>query len=178
MYCPKCGTQNVEDINFCRSCGLDLGTIARVMEKHLPQALLEKIDEQILNPKKSELYNSLLTGGLAIAFLIAGLAFTNWQYPRDAMYFFIGAAIAAVQSVWYFLIYIRSRSKTKMVLTTADYLEGAGITPEEYVNDDPKAFSVVPKTAQIPPPPARVSFETNSLEEEDQKTKKLSEKQK
>lgn len=173
MYCPKCGTQNVEDVNFCRSCGLDLSTVARVMEKHLPVALLEKIDEQILNPKKSELYTSVMAGSLALALLIAGLTFSSWEEPRDALYFFIGAAAAAVQAVWYFLIYIRSRSKTKMVLTTTDYLEAAGITPEEYLENDSQPLSIIPKPSQLSPPPANAAFKTNLLEMDAQKTKKF-----
>ena len=174
MYCPKCGTQNVEDINFCRSCGLDLSTIARVMEKHLPLALIEKIDEQILNPKKSELYTSMMAGLMAITLFLVGFALSGWNYPKDALYFFIGAIITAIQSIWYFLIYIRSRSKTKMTLTTADYLEAAGITPEEYKNTN-KPLSVIPANSQIAPPPASVAdLETNQLEAVEQKTKKLS----
>lgn len=172
MYCPKCGTQNVEDINFCRSCGLDLSTIARVMEKHLPFSLLEKIDEQILNPKKSDLYTSITAGAVSIVLLVVALTFSNYGELREWLYFFILSAAAAVQSVWYFLIYIRSRSKTKMVLTTADYLEAAGITPEEYIEDS-KPISVVPTRSQLAPPPAKASFETKRFEPEEQKTKKL-----
>ncbi len=28
MFCPKCGTQNPETGNFCRSCGTDLATVS------------------------------------------------------------------------------------------------------------------------------------------------------
>lgn len=123
MYCPNCGTQNVEDINFCRSCGLDLSTIARAMEKHLPQSVLEKIDEKVLNPKKNNLYASILNLSASTALLFIAILLSSWDYPRDALYFFIGSFFGFVGTIWYFLIYIRARSKTKMVLTTSDYIE-------------------------------------------------------
>lgn len=175
MFCPKCGIQNVEEVSFCRSCGLDLTTIARVMERHLPLALLEKIDEQILNPKKSEIYTSILAGLMALALFAVGFAFSGWNYPKDALYFFIGAAAAFVQSIWYFLIYIRSRSKTKMTLTTTDYLEAAGVTFEEYKNSR-QPLSVIPSPPQIAPSPAEVAdLKTNQLKTktEERKTRKL-----
>lgn len=123
MYCPNCGTQNLESINFCRSCGLDLSTIARVMEKHLPYTILEKIDEKVLNPQKNNLYASIINVLLSSALLIVALYLSNWGYPRDALYFYISSFFGFLGTIWYFLIYVRSRSKTKIVLTTSDYIE-------------------------------------------------------
>ena len=131
MYCPNCGTENLENINFCRSCGLDLSTIARVMEKHLPHAVLEKIDDKILNPKKNNLYASVLNLSASVALLIFAILLSSRNYPRDALYFYIGSFFGFVGTIWYFLIYIRSRSKTKMVLTTGDYIEQNRLSDEE-----------------------------------------------
>jgi hypothetical protein len=36
MYCPKCGTQNINEANFCRLCGMAFQVISPP-----PQALLE-----------------------------------------------------------------------------------------------------------------------------------------
>ena len=37
MYCPKCGTQNIEDAKFCRGCGADIGLVPQAMTGHLPE---------------------------------------------------------------------------------------------------------------------------------------------
>lgn len=35
MYCPKCAAQNHDQTNFCRSCGIDLKTVALAMNGQL-----------------------------------------------------------------------------------------------------------------------------------------------
>jgi hypothetical protein len=37
MYCPKCGTQNIEDAKFCRGCGADIGLVPQALTGHLPE---------------------------------------------------------------------------------------------------------------------------------------------
>ncbi|MCY7345445.1 MAG: zinc-ribbon domain-containing protein [Pyrinomonadaceae bacterium] len=39
MFCPKCGTQNVETGKFCRRCGTDLGNISEALSGNLPKPL-------------------------------------------------------------------------------------------------------------------------------------------
>jgi hypothetical protein len=36
MYCPKCGTQNSEDVKFCRSCGANLSLVPQALTGQLP----------------------------------------------------------------------------------------------------------------------------------------------
>ena len=31
MYCPKCGTENIEGANFCRGCGTDLAPVSQAL---------------------------------------------------------------------------------------------------------------------------------------------------
>jgi hypothetical protein len=38
MFCPKCGTQNIEDAKFCRGCGADIALVPQAMTGHLPEA--------------------------------------------------------------------------------------------------------------------------------------------
>ena len=38
MYCPKCATQNAEDVKFCRSCGTNLSLVPQALTGHLPVA--------------------------------------------------------------------------------------------------------------------------------------------
>jgi len=37
MFCPKCGTQNIEDARFCRGCGADIALVPQAMTGHLPE---------------------------------------------------------------------------------------------------------------------------------------------
>ena len=37
MYCPKCGTENIEDARFCRGCGADIGLVSQALSGHLPE---------------------------------------------------------------------------------------------------------------------------------------------
>jgi hypothetical protein len=37
MYCPKCGTENIEDAKFCRGCGADIGLVSQALGGRLPE---------------------------------------------------------------------------------------------------------------------------------------------
>jgi zinc-ribbon domain len=37
MYCPKCGAQNIEDAQFCRGCGANIGLVSQALNGHLPE---------------------------------------------------------------------------------------------------------------------------------------------
>ena len=36
MYCPKCGTQNIDNASFCRACGSNLSLVPQALTGHLP----------------------------------------------------------------------------------------------------------------------------------------------
>ncbi len=176
MYCPNCGTQNLEEINFCRSCGLDLSSIARMLEKHLPSQLLEKIDDKILNPKKNNLYASVLNLSASMVLLILAIWLSNSGYPRDALYFYVGSFFGFLGTIWYFLIYIRSRSKTKMVLTTSDYIELNRLSDEAFDKENEIKTPVAKELQSSKTPVSSVTdFTTKLLRTEDYKTNDLPE---
>jgi hypothetical protein len=37
MYCPKCGTQNLEDVKYCRSCGAYLSLVPQALSGELAE---------------------------------------------------------------------------------------------------------------------------------------------
>jgi len=47
MYCPHCGTQNVEETKYCRGCGQDLRLVAQAITKSLPLVIAQRVDEAI-----------------------------------------------------------------------------------------------------------------------------------
>jgi zinc-ribbon domain len=39
MYCPKCGTNNIDGASFCRACGTNLSLVPQALTGHLPEAI-------------------------------------------------------------------------------------------------------------------------------------------
>ena len=46
MFCPKCGTQNLETGRFCRQCGADLGNIPDALSGNLQKTPLPLLDRK------------------------------------------------------------------------------------------------------------------------------------
>lgn len=141
--------------------------IARAMENLLPYKYLTKIDRELLDQKKLRFYDSLVFGGASAALLVTGLYLSSLGYWRDALYFFIFAVFAAISSIWYFLIYIRSRSKTQMTETFPEQyyrkdfsVYGAAAFGEQPKNELPAAVS---NTAELVEAPTSVTERTTKL---------------
>ena len=47
MYCPHCGTQNLSETKYCRSCGRDLRLVAQAITKSLPLLIAQRVDDAI-----------------------------------------------------------------------------------------------------------------------------------
>ena len=47
MYCPHCGTQNLSETKFCRSCGRDLRLVSQAITKSLPLLIAQRVDNAI-----------------------------------------------------------------------------------------------------------------------------------
>jgi len=47
MYCPKCGRQNEDRLNYCRACGENLKTISKAMGRRWPKLLTSLLDRYI-----------------------------------------------------------------------------------------------------------------------------------
>ena len=75
MHCPNCGKQTSLNQKFCRSCGMSLETVSKVLTEHLSVAdsdrLMAKVDESLLVRR---MYKMLLWGIIAVIFGIALLA--------------------------------------------------------------------------------------------------------
>ena len=47
MYCPHCGTQNLPETKYCRSCGRDLRLVPQAITKSLPLLIAQRVDDAI-----------------------------------------------------------------------------------------------------------------------------------
>ena len=47
MYCPHCGTQNLPETKYCRTCGRDLRLVAQAITKSVPLLIAQRVDDAI-----------------------------------------------------------------------------------------------------------------------------------
>ena len=71
MHCPSCGTDTTLDQRFCRSCGMGLETVSKLVAEHSSAEVLKfekSLTEKIM---RQRMYNSLKWGMIS---LILGMA--------------------------------------------------------------------------------------------------------
>jgi uncharacterized membrane protein YvbJ len=67
MFCPKCGTENIDDAKFCRSCGANVSLVPQALTGQLPQANKHRIE------KPASLSHGLSEAFIGIAFFIIAI---------------------------------------------------------------------------------------------------------
>ena len=73
MYCPTCAAQNIDNAQFCRTCGADISFLSKAVTRRLPE-------KEQLAAEKGLRYSFIGAGFLLIAIimLFAAPAPTNW----------------------------------------------------------------------------------------------------
>jgi hypothetical protein len=77
MYCPKCGTQNVDDASFCRGCGVNLSLVPQALEGRAPDAPVEGKHGRREKHKRDDPPNltyAIFKTFVGIAFIVVALA--------------------------------------------------------------------------------------------------------
>ena len=72
MFCPKCGSQNAENLRFCRSCGTELEAVSAAMSGKLTLRNNNSRDDNESSDDSDKLWNSFITKtltGLAFIFI-------------------------------------------------------------------------------------------------------------
>jgi hypothetical protein len=93
MYCPNCGTNNLEGARFCRSCGADISLVPQALAGHLPESQpVETPDEGhrgrrrrgVPSPDKAikGMFSGLgfLVVAIVLAFLPMGRGWWFWMF--------------------------------------------------------------------------------------------------
>lgn len=77
MHCPSCGAETTLDQRFCRSCGMDLETVSKLVVAHSSPAALKL--EKSLSKKATQqrMYQSFKWGMICFILGMAALATTK-----------------------------------------------------------------------------------------------------
>ena len=93
MYCPKCGSQNIENAQFCRACGTNLSSVSQALEGKLPEAVPTTLDHD-LNRRRIE---------HAVKNILMGVVFQHFHSFTPAI--LIAAGITLICAVLFILLY-------------------------------------------------------------------------
>lgn len=87
MYCPTCGTQNLDEaeIRFCRSCGADLRAVSRAINRSLPVRIAASLDAYFENRFQQNLRNGVLNLLAFVFLLVVGTGFWFLAGPITAL---------------------------------------------------------------------------------------------
>ncbi|HZS48721.1 MAG TPA: zinc ribbon domain-containing protein [Blastocatellia bacterium] len=111
MFCPKCGTENPSDHNYCRSCREDLKLIARAYKKSLPVKIAAAIDAVLDSKSERFRRNSIMMLLIGIGSAVA----TELQAPASKGFWFSAfiAVFGFVMAAWEYLAFKRCESLGK-----------------------------------------------------------------
>jgi hypothetical protein len=94
MYCPKCGTHNLDDASFCRGCGVNLSLVPQALTGRLPELTNEGKQQGRAKKHQEEnppnLTNAIVKTFIGIAFIIVALSVRNaWQIAGQIWWFWM-----------------------------------------------------------------------------------------
>lgn len=146
MYCSKCGMQNVEDVNFCRSCG---NSLQKLSTNGLPD-VKPFDDEKQANQERA--FKKLFTG---MGFLI----FSSFLPPSVRTVFLILGIIMLVKGV-------RLLQISKLVSCASHGLSTTSFrqiqkTSAQQIHTNPR----VRQTGELVPPPSVTEHTTKLFDE-------------
>ena len=175
MYCPKCGSQNGEEVIYCRGCGVDLASVRTILEAsdrsitaspqlHLSDRQLRRmrrrgvdvtqtpltLAERVIELQSSAIRGVILGGGLAF---ITYLIYQNppvggifWLLFLGLTFLFLSAAVSRfIQASMIKKLLRETVQPAALPDTQADYLQ----PPRSiYETDDLQPRSVTDATTR------------------------------
>ena len=101
MHCPSCGAESTLEQRYCRSCGMDLETVSKLVVEHSsPEAL--KLEESLTRKNKQQrMYQSLKWGmislilGMAVLTVVKTLALDKTFNLVGALLLFVAMGLMA-----------------------------------------------------------------------------------
>ncbi|HWS52501.1 MAG TPA: zinc ribbon domain-containing protein [Pyrinomonadaceae bacterium] len=142
MFCPKCAAENVENAQFCRSCGANISLVPQALTGHLAE---RPDDEGGRGGRGRHKYDRGVTIERAVrsffmgfAFVFVAFAVKTWAPAGNLWWFwlFIPAAGALADGVG---TYFRLRERRQQQLAPPAF------------SPAPQSFAAPPRAAELPP---------------------------
>ena len=167
MYCPKCGTQNVDDASFCRGCGANVSLVPQALTGRLPESIsVDGEGRETTEHRRNDPPNlsyAIVKTFVGIAFILVALSVKNvWQMAGHIWWFWL--LIPAAGSLGSGIAeFVRLNQGHK-----SNQLTGSAYMP-------PAVFSAPPRSTELPPrrstseiyTPASVTENTTKLLDKD-----------
>ena len=182
MYCPRCATQNLDDVKFCRACGTNLETVALALsDQYHPAKPSEDEDEEPKRAKswlerRKEGMDGIVKGtGLLGASLLIGVAFGLFSNAPD--WIIIWASLAGWMACWGFISIVsgigalaESRFLRRQLGQTT--VEATAKAAQPLPSADLRMFPDALDTSKLSQPPSVTEHTTKSLSKQHQQTSK------
>jgi hypothetical protein len=170
MYCPKCGTQNVDDASFCRGCGANVSLVPQALAGRVPEAV--SVDQRKSKRAKKEKHDDPPNLSYAIVKTFVGIAFVLVALSVKNVYQIAG-------QLWWFWMLIPAAGSlgagvAEFVRLSQQRQPPAQLTGNAYV--PPPAIADAPRASELPPrrnhveiyTPTSVTENTTKLLDKDQ----------
>jgi hypothetical protein len=128
MFCPSCGANNSTEQKFCRTCGMNLESVAESLLSQFPNAQQTTLQKQ---EKMLERFGTYVFGGFAVMVglgalsLIIGVIFAMVVSGRDpvkGILFALFLTFASLALSYVFLNEVLKEKRKKLKATTATAL--------------------------------------------------------
>ncbi len=113
MFCPRCGTENLETNKYCRNCREDLQLVVHAMSNRLPVLLFTKIDAAL--DRKSERFRRDSALWLLASICFCLNAVLGYPSPGEGHYQIIMFSLSVIScgyglfiSIWSYLAFRHS----------------------------------------------------------------------
>jgi uncharacterized membrane protein len=131
MFCPSCGANNSTEQKFCRTCGMNLESVAESLLSQFPNAQQATLQKQ---EKMLERFGTYVFGGFAVMVglgalsLIIGVIFAmvvSGIDPVKGILFALFLTFASLALSYVFLNEVLKEKRKKLKATTATALSPA-----------------------------------------------------
>jgi hypothetical protein len=151
MYCPKCGTQNNDDVKFCRGCGENLKVISQAMSRRAPVILASKIDAYFESKNERFRRDSILAAIMGSLWLLFGIKTLITGAGSLPGFPITMGCLLLIWSVWQYMLYKRAL----FIRSNAENIRAASPAEGLQIHD----------VGQIKVPPASINeFTTEPLD--------------
>ena len=149
MYCPHCGTQNLPDTKYCRSCGNDLRLVAQAITKSLPLLIAQRVDDaidrgrggwrsyQLFRTENRRPYSQALMGLSALFVVVWMLMLGHGSISFAGGFLLVMTAslfLTSVRELWARNTHKRESEELRDTVKTKELIEDKGV-PSASVTD-------------------------------------------